>query len=113
MGYSLQGLSETDMNYGLIDPQAPLIVVSSVLIFGGFSIIKINKDFGKLSGCTFLIYLFHAGVWDLLGFVVKKVIGVSGDNRIIIPISILVVFCFSYLLSIAYKNTVEKMVYKI
>ena len=111
--YSLQGFSETDINYGLIDPQAPLIVVSSVLIFGGFSMLRINRNFGKLSGFTFLIYLFHAGVWDLLGLVVKKVIGVRGDNRIIIPASILIVFCFSYLLSIVYKNTVEKTFLKV
>ena len=47
-------------------PLAPIEVIASCLIFSGFSIIKIKSDFSNLSGYTFLIYLIHAGVIDVL-----------------------------------------------
>lgn len=95
--------------YLLIDWQAPLIVVSSVLIFIGFSLLDVKKDFGKLSSHTFLIYLFHAGVWTILNTILIYTIGIEGDNRVVIPIMIVLVFLISYLLSILYKKIKNKI----
>ena len=53
------------MNIASVEPLSPLMVVASVLIFAGFSMINIRKDFGKLSSYTFLIYLVHAGICDI------------------------------------------------
>lgn len=106
-GYLLQGIAEEDMKYRLIGPQCPLIVVSSVLIFLGFSMLNINKYFGRLSEATFLIYLFHAGIWDLLFLPLRKIVKTRGDNRIIIPAGIIIVFLLSYVLAIVYKRIWE------
>lgn len=101
-GYSIQGLSKTEEIYGLVGPQCPLIVLASVLIFAGFSLVYMKKDFHKLSALTFLIYLFHAGVWDVGRRFVVKYIGIRGDCRIVIPVCILIVFGISWILSAIY-----------
>ena len=47
-------------------PLAPIEVLASCLIFAGFSVMDIKKDFSKLARHTFLIYLLHLGVWDVI-----------------------------------------------
>ena len=49
----------------LREPFSPLIMVAALLIFMGFSMLEIKKDFSKLAFYTFLIYLVHAGIWDI------------------------------------------------
>lgn len=102
--YSLQGISENDMKYGLIVPQNPLIVISSVFIFSGFSKIHIKKDFGKLSGNTFYIYLFHGAVWEILSRIIRNQVKDKIDHQILIPVCIAFVFEISYMLTYIYKK---------
>ncbi len=99
-----QGIADRDMKYLLTDPYFPLTTAASVLIFAGFSRMTLKRDFGKLSALTFLIYLFHAGVWDIGERLTVRVLGPDADCRIVIPAGIAAVFFFSLLLSLAYRK---------
>lgn len=100
---ALQGIADDDLKYRLVSPLCPLIVIASVLIFAGFSHLTIRRDFGKLSADTFLIYLFHAGIWAVLIRIIKSRAS-DWDNRILIPCCIVIVFCLSLAAARIYKR---------
>lgn len=94
------GIEDKDLKYGLVGPNNPLIAAASLLIFTGFSKLNFHKDVTKLSRLAFLIYLIHAGVWDILSrFVTDKM-----DNRIVMPLGIAVVFFLSLALAVIYTG---------
>lgn len=87
--------------YDLVSPLSPFIVVASVFIFGGFSLLTIRKDLRKASRHTFLIYLIHPGILSVGEILFKKRL-LEGDNRFIIPISIALVYLLSYIAALIY-----------
>lgn len=98
------GISE--LRYGIVAPYCPLIVPASILIFYGFTLLDIKKEFTKLSGLTFYIYLIHAGVWD---FICKLFWLIKGrdyptklDGAVWILVFTIAVFIVSCLLSRLY-----------
>lgn len=91
------------------EPLSPLVMVASLLIFAGFSMMDVNKDFGKLSTYTFLIYLIHAGVWDLCKRAMVLLGWFKRDNRMIIPACIIIVFFISYICAILYEKLWGKL----
>ena len=105
---SLKGMAIEEGQYSLIGNFSPLIVASSVLLFAGFSKLRLNCNFGKFSARTFYIYLFHAGVWNLLSQFIK-IIGGSRDARLIIPISGTIVLVISYVLSVIWVKLWSKI----
>ncbi len=86
-------------------PLAPIEVLASCLIFAGFSVMDIKRDFSKLAGYTFLIYLFHAGIWDIMSRVIRD--GLI-ENQFVEGISVVllsaVVFLMSLLAAVVYKR---------
>ena len=86
------------------DPFAPLIMVAALLIFMGFSMLEIKKDFSKLASYTFLIYLVHAGIWDIYKKGIAYYFGVEGDNMGIIPIFIIIVLLTSFVFAVIYER---------
>lgn len=93
----LIGINENDEKYALILPQTPWIVFASIIIFYGISMMDFKWNFEKLSSNTFYIYLFHAGVWDIMRRMIGRYqiyIGIFS-----IPVCIIVVFSISYLLT--------------
>lgn len=104
----LVGFVEENGKYSIVGNFNPLVVIASILIFVGFSHIKIHYDLDKVSSCTFYIYLFHAGVWSILAKIIKES-GIERDARIIIPVSLLVVWGISHLLAIVYKRLWKKI----
>jgi len=90
-------------------PFAPLVMAASVLIFAGFSMMDIRKDFGKLSSYTFLIYLAHGGICDIFKRGTAAFWGVENDNRIFIPVCIVGAFLLSYLFAVVYKKIWDKL----
>lgn len=95
--------AQTGMGFSLDDPFFPLTVIASLLIFSGFSSLRIkNGKLRKLSDLTFLIYLFHAGVWTLLTELTARLHFVA-DCRIMIPISVVTVFLISVGLSLLWR----------
>lgn len=100
---ALSRISDEELKYSIIGPLAPQIAAASVLIFAGFSRLSVRRDLGRLSSCMFLVYLFHAGIWDILKKVVLKQIALSSDNRIVIPSFIIIIFFLSLLASVIYQ----------
>ena len=72
---AVAGIGEDEAAFVLLQPYAPLVAVSSVLIFYGFSCLEVRKDFSRLSERVFPVYLIHAGVWDFL----QKVCRLTGN----------------------------------
>ena len=96
-------------------PLAPIEVIASCLIFAGFSVMDIKKDFSKLAGYTFLIYLIHAGVWDVISTVLGDILI---GNWIVETLSVIMitmaVFLLSFLGAMLYRklSPFERMLQK-
>ena len=101
---ALNRISDDELKYTLIAPLSPLIVIASVLIFAGISQLSIHKNLSWLSSYTFLIYLFHAGIWDFMRKTVIKYSALSWDNRVVIPVSIIIVFFLSLGCAVIYQS---------
>ncbi|MDE7302408.1 MAG: acyltransferase family protein [Oscillospiraceae bacterium] len=111
------GIADEDMKYSLIGPACPLIVIASVLIFSGLSNFNIKRDLGWLSSLTFLIYLFHAGIWDVLLLSIKLLgkQNIIADSVIFIPLFTVTVLIISIVCSVIYKKIwakIENKIYK-
>lgn len=85
------GIEDLGLLQSVFSPIGPLIGISSILIFIGFSELIYKRNIVKLSNAVFGIYLFHAGVWDFL----SKSVTEKMDNRIVIPFMIVATFFVS------------------
>ena len=101
--HSLMGIAEADEKYSIVENFNPLVVVASLSIFAGFSKLNINFNLSKIVLHTFNIYLIHAVIWTLVGWMIRKIFG-EGDARFVIPICVCVVFLFSFIFSIIYSK---------
>lgn len=99
------GIGHTDTLANWAGASSPLVAVVSVLIFAGFSKLDIKKDFSKLARLCFTIYLFHAGIWDMVSIFITRTM----DNRLIIPMMSLFVFFVSWLASIIWIRLWNKI----
>lgn len=81
----------------------PLIAISAILIFAGFSCLRVKKNFSMVSGLTFMIYLIHPAILMFARFVIRRY-GYEWDNRIVIPVCIFAVFMMSLASSKIYCN---------
>lgn len=84
---------------------APIEVTASCLTFAGFAVMDVKKGCAKLAGYMFLIYLFHAGIWDVIATVIgSRLIG----NQVVEAVSVIfisiAVFLISLLSAIIYKS---------
>lgn len=100
-----RGVSEAEEYASIASNFNPLVAISAILIFIGFSLLSIsdNRVMIWLSSKTFLIYLIHAYVVDIIN---KRLFGGDGmvfDCCHIIPISVIVVFITSLFLAILYE----------
>lgn len=111
--YKLQivdGIAENKLNFPIVAPYAPTIVLASLLIFAGFTMLKIeyNKHIKKLSDMSFIIYLIHAGVWDFFVKFMRLIKGkdylTSLNNLYWIPVFVVMVLIISVLLTVVYNN---------
>jgi Uncharacterized protein conserved in bacteria len=89
----------------IIAPFSPIIVIVSVMMFYAFSNLNINRfNCTRISSCSFYIYLFHAGVWD----VIQRFIAFSNscsNTGIIILFCVIIVFVISTIMAITYIHT--------
>lgn len=111
-----RGIAESDLKFGIVGPYCPMIVIASLLIFIGFTMldIKYNRWISKLAKMSFIIYLFHAGVYHFITNIVKIIEGkdylLKFNNIYWIPIFTIVVFIISVCLTIIY-NKIETYFY--
>lgn len=90
-------------------PLAPIEVIASCLVFAGFSVMNVKKDFSRLASKTFYIYLIHAGVLNAITILIgDKLIGkpiVETTATIVIST---VVFFVSLLAAVVYEHILPK-----
>ena len=105
-GHTFNFIAEEDEKYTIVGNFNPLIVISSLLMFMGFSFLNIKtQKMEKLSKDTFIIYLFHAGVWDIATKIIfNLVFGAKTDPRYTIPLGIIIVFGISWILCSIYNR---------
>lgn len=100
------GISESELTYQILGSYCPLIFSASMLIFYGFTLLDVKKEFTNLSGLTFYIYLIHGGVWDFISKLFRIIKGkdylTKLDGAVWIFVFTIVVFIVSYLLSRLY-----------
>ena len=86
----------------------PIITISSVLIFAGFSYLNINVTNKIETSNTLYIYLIHAFVIDILNVTLDKIL-VFIDIRLLIIINIITTFLISLLLTKIYLYLYKKL----
>ena len=86
---------------------SPWYVVMSILIFAGFSYCEIHLDFSRLANDTFYVYLFHAGVLNVLSVILRFTCG-PGDSRIRIFTYTVLVFLISLTMTRMVKSFIAK-----
>ncbi len=83
----------------------PTVVLASVCAFCGFASLPIRRaPFKLICRCSFLIYLIHAGVWDLIYRLIKPY---EYHPMYMIPLFSIAVLTVSVLLSILYSKIWE------
>ena len=111
----LQRIAEGDGVYTLYAPHAPLVVISSVLLFAGFAYLKTNISIPRIASASFVIYLVHAGILSCIQIISSPkffaLYDVTGDTRVIIPLVSVVTFLLSFVFAELYNilwNKFEK-----
>lgn len=78
---------------------SPFYLLTSILIFYGFSMLTINRKFSKAAKYMFYVYLFHAGIITVLQS------RIFNSNKVeMIPILVVIVFICSYICSVIYDK---------
>ena len=96
-------------NYKILSHYNPIIVISSILIYVGFSYLDIKKNLSKLAGSTLYVYIFHAAILDVF-IKFLKVFKLKMTNlNLFIPLLSIIIFILSYILGI-FK---EMIIYRI
>lgn len=115
----VNGIGENELQYKIVSPYCPSIVIASVLIFAGFSMLTIrcNGWMKKIVGMSFIVYLIHAGVWDFVGKIIYVIKGrgyvMSLNNIYWIPIFAVIVFLISVLLTVVYEKMMVYLMAKV
>lgn len=105
----VNGIADRELMFSIVNPYSPNIVIASLLIFSGFSMLKIrfNRLMERIADMSFVIYLFHAGVWNFLTNLIELFKGkdyIINLNAIYwIPAFTVIVFLISVLLTIIYN----------
>lgn len=85
----------------LLSPLSITVMISSILMYAAFiTMPEIKQDLSRLSRYTFYIYLFHAGVLDLVDFIVRHQMKLDVNPIWYLLVLVLVVFMIS--LELAY-----------
>lgn len=111
----LTGIGEGGLKYKIVSPYCPTIVLASVLIFAGFSALTVKEShiITRLAGLSFFIYLFHAGVWDVLQKGIRYGMGSDFFQRAMypglwIPVCVAGVFGVSLALAWGYERVGDR-----
>lgn len=98
----VQVINNIELKYSLIGPYSPLVVIASILIFVGFSKLDIKANVRHISSLTFMIYLLHAAVWDVMQLLIRKTFIKSIDARVGMILSTIIVFVICIYLAKCY-----------
>lgn len=105
--FNFKNILSTGLKFDMVSPYSPGIVVASLLIFCGFSRLSLKRNLliDQISKHSFIIYLFHAGVWECLKMIIDNFCEISQLNCCFyIPLLSLICLIISYILSILYDR---------
>lgn len=106
---AMQGIDDADLTYDILQPYSPLPVLMSVLLFAGFSKMRLPASFDAplrhLDKHSLIVYLIHPGLF----FVMQRFVSVKSDCRVTTLIMFLALTCFSYLFSILWNAILPHM----
>ena len=103
-------IRDEDLVLPIVGNFNPLMGLASILFFVGFSYLDTRIDCSNISRYSFLIYLFHAGILEIMLIGYRDIFHGSGDNSLfIIPITIFVVFFISYAFAFLYSKTWDRI----
>jgi len=98
----------THGTYRLLVPLCPFIILASVFIFYGFALLSIRRSFAYLSGLTFVIYLVHAGILQVIQILSGKhfldLYDLADNTIVIIPFMCTLVFVLSAIFAHFYER---------
>ena len=95
----VNGIGNKELLDNLTGASTLPVAIASILIFAGFSKLKIRKNIMKLSKQSFEIYLFHAGIWDVCSIIITK----DMDSKVVIPLMIVIVSVLAYIMTIFWQ----------
>lgn len=102
------GLTVEQLPFRYVAPYCPVIVLASVLIFAGVSMIELKSDFSWLASKTLYIYLIHAGLWNFAqkccNMIGKHGFLISLDARYAILMWTVVFFVLSIIAALIYEK---------
>lgn len=95
---------------------APLIVVSSLLTFTGFSLMKIKRNISIVASVSYTVFLSHKLIMSIL-LKNTNLFGVIEDFfhmnlKIVILVEWIVLFCISFVFSYVFNVLLKKAIYK-
>lgn len=95
-------IDDKQLTSELLQPYCPIPVIMSVLIFCGFSLLKLPDAFSaplkRINQHSLFVYLIHPGIL----FVVQRFISAQYDCRLTIWVMFFIISICSYLFSIVY-----------
>lgn len=96
-------IADKDIYYAINGCFAPTVVIASISLFIFISNLKITRDISKIASLAIYIYLFHAGVLDLL-FDFAKHYNLVSNPIYFIPSLVLIVLGISITLAYIYEK---------
>lgn len=107
----LQLTHAADFHLEIVEPLTPFTVIASVPFFWGFAHLRFNRDVSGLSSETFYIYLFHAGILDVIVKILNKINGknylTQVNSAYMIPLLVIIVFLLAWLFSVIYQHITQ------
>lgn len=94
---------------------APFIILASVVIFVGFSLLTVKKEISKISELSYIIFLCHKLFIDIMGRNIWGQIENFFDGKLyfIIPVEWVLVLTISLFFSMLFNGGLKKTIYKI
>lgn len=93
---------------------APLIVLASIIIFAGFSILKFEKSIHLLANISYIVFLSHKMIMNVVSATIYPILENKFNYNVamLIPIEYFILLPISILVSIAIYRILNKLVYK-
>lgn len=93
---------------------APLIIIGSIVIFSGFSLLYITKSIIILSSISYVVYLSHKLLVDIIAHFIypylEKIF--QYDVRVLIPVEFIIVLPLSICLSFVLFRLLNMLFYR-
>lgn len=93
---------------------APLIILASIIIFSGFSILDVKKDLSSLANLSYTVFLSHKIIINVISATFYPILEeyFNYNIRVLIPIEYLIVFPVSIILALLVSKLLNITIYR-